>query len=167
MKERSANADCARFIAALIIMAYHIFHTGVGEDLLHEAWIYVEFFLLITGYYTAKHYSKTDVVNHSKDAFQYTLKKFIPLFPYALIVTVFGWITQGGAGIILYGWTWNNFIINLMGDFIFDVLLISDSFGEPLIGPLWYVSAMLIVFPFFCLLVQIKNRYTKVLICTI
>ena len=167
MKKRSANVDCARFIAAMLIMANHINNTGVGEYPFHEAWIYVEFFLLITGYYTAKHYSRVNANNRSKDAFQYTIKKFMPLFPYAFIATICGWVTQGVVGIIYSEWTWKNFVINLMGDFTFDVLLISDSFSHPLIVPLWYVSAMIIVFPFFCLLVQIKNRYTKVLISII
>lgn len=167
MKKRSANVDCARFIAAMLIMAFHIYHLGIAEYPFHEAWIYVEFFLLITGYYTAKHYSKVNANNRSKDAFQYTIKKFLPLFPYTLIVTLCGWITQGVVGIIYSGWTWKNFVINLMGDFTFDLLLISDTFTHPLVSPLWYVSAMLIVFPFFCLFVQIKNRYTKVLICII
>lgn len=167
MRKRSANVDGARFIAAMLIMAFHIYHIGIAEYPFHEAWIYVELFLMITGYYTAKHYSKVNTDNRSKDAFQYTIKKFMPLFPYTLIVTLCGWITQGVVGIIYKGWTWKDFVINFMGDFTFDVLLISDSFSHPLITPLWYVSAMIIVFPFFCLFAQIKNRYTKVLICII
>ena len=91
----------------------------------------------------------------------------MPLFPYALITTLCGWITQGVVGLLYSEWTWKNFIINFMGDFAFDVLLISNTYSHPLIAPLWYISAMMFVFPFFCIFVQIKNRYTKVLICII
>ena len=44
---RSANVDCARFIAAMLIMAHHIFNIGYGEYPFHEAWVYVEFFCLL------------------------------------------------------------------------------------------------------------------------
>ncbi len=167
MKNRSANADFARFIAALLIMAHHIYNTGVDEYPFHEAWIYVEFFLLMAGYYTAVHFSKETVTNRTREAFRYTIKKFMPLFPYALIVTLCGWITQGIEGILYMGWTWRNFVSSLLGDFAFDILLLTDSFSHPLILPLWYLSSMLIVFPFFCLIVLIRNRYTKVLVCFI
>lgn len=167
MKKRSTNVDCAKFIAAILIMAHHIYHTGVDAYSFHEAWIYVEFFMMITGYYTAQHYSKVSAANRSKDAFQYTIKKFMPLLPYALIATLCGWVTQGIVGMIYSGWTWENLIISFLGDFAFDVLLISDTFSHPLIIPLWYLSALMIVFPVFCVFVQIKNRYTKVLICII
>ena len=163
MISRSANVDCARFIAAMLIMAHHIFNIGIGEYPFHEAWVYVEFFLLITGYYTAKHYSNVKAANRSKDAFQYTIKKLLPLFPYTFIASLCGWITQG----VWQERTLKTIITSFTGDFTFDILLISDSFSHPLIVPLWYVSAMLLVFPFFCLLVQVENRYTKVLACII
>ena len=166
--ERSGNVDCARFIAAVLIMAHHSYHVGLEKYPFHEAWIYVEFFLLITGYYTAKHYEKNIVDNNSKEAITYTIIKFLPIFPYAFIATLCGWTTRGIYGMIFNpGWTWGHFIKNFMGDFIFDVLLISDSYGRPLIAPLWYISAMIIVFPIFCLIVQVKNRYTKIIVCSI
>lgn len=164
MKQRSGNVDCARFLAAMLIMAHHIYHMGVKGYPFHEAWIYVEFFLLITGYYTAKHYSDRMVENPSKDALQYTIMKFKPLIPYTLIVTILGWCTQGILGIINEGWKWKDFVINFMGDFSFDLLLITESYGHPLIAPLWYLSGLVIMFPLFALLAQIRNRYTKILI---
>ena len=94
---------------------------------------------------------------------QYTIRKLLPLFPYACISSVCGWILRGLHGLLCEGWIWKKFVINFLGDFPFDILLLISSYGYPMITPLWYLSAMLIVFPLFCLFVQIKNRYTKLL----
>ncbi len=163
-KKKSGNVELARFIASLIIVTQHIYNIGLNEIQFHEAWIYVELFLLITGYFTAKHYEGRTVKNPSKDAFIYTIRKFLPLFPYTLIASSAGWVMQGLIGLKYQEWTWEQFLRNFMGDFVFDLLLVSDSYTHPLISPLWYVSAVMIVFPFFCLFVQIKNRYTKLLL---
>ncbi len=166
MSTRSGNVDFAKFIASMLIVAHHIYHLGISGYPFHEAWVYVEFFLLITGFYTAKHFSVVPAENKPKEAFQYTLKKFLPIFPYAFIISFAGWVTNG-----IIDWLqnpeyiWKNFVINFMGRFPFDLLLLTESFGYPLITPLWYISAMLIVFPLFCLIVQIKNRYAKLIIC--
>ncbi len=164
---KRCNVECARFIAALMIMAHHIYITGVGGQPFFEAWVWVEFFLLVTGYFTAKHYDNTSAANPSKDAFIYTIKKIMPLFPYALTVTVLAWITQGIVGLIYWGWTWKSFVTGFTKDFVFDLLLITDSVSDPLVVPLWYVSALIMMFPFLCLIAQIRNRYTRVLICSV
>lgn len=166
MNKRSGNVDFVRFIAALLIMGHHIYNTGVKveEYAFYDGRIYIELFLFITGFYTAKHYSSIAAENRPKDAFQYSIKKFIPMLPYASIVTLFGWVTKGILGIINMGWTWKHFLVNFMGNFSLDLLLISDAISQPLIVPLWYLSAMIIVFPLFALFVQIKNRYTKIII---
>lgn len=161
--KKNGSVECSRFLAAMLIMTHHMYQLGVEEYPFKEAWIYVELFLLITGFYTARHYDGHSAGNPSKDAFQYTIRKFLPLFPYACISSVCGWILRGLHGLLCEGWIWKKFVINFLGDFPFDILLLISSYGYPVITPLWYLSAMLIVFPLFCLFVQIKNRYTKLL----
>lgn len=164
MKNRSENVEILRFIAALLIMAHHMYHIRMQNYPFYDCWVYVEFFLFITGYYTAKHYSSINAVNKSKDAVVYTIKKFIPIFPYCFAVSLLAWLTNAAAGALFHGWTWQNVVSNFLGDFSFDILLISESYTHPLVAPLWYVSAMLLVFPLFALLIQMKNRYTKAII---
>ena len=53
---RSGCIDIIRFIGALLIMAHHMYNIGLQYYPFWDCWIYTEFFLLITGYYTAKHF---------------------------------------------------------------------------------------------------------------
>jgi len=165
MKLRSGNVDLAKFVAAVLIMSHHIYHIGVDNAPFSDCWIYVEFFLYITGYYTAKHYDNRRSENKSKEAITYTLKKFLPLFPYAFIVTFLARVTEGVFGLVLNGWIKEEFVSYFLGDFPFDLLLIVDSYRGPFVAPLWYLSAMLIMFPLFILFVQVGNRYLKMIIC--
>lgn len=50
MNNRSGNVDLARFIASMFIMEHHIYIT-LGYSHFESCWIYIEFFLIITGYY--------------------------------------------------------------------------------------------------------------------
>ena len=50
-------------------------------------------------------------------------------------------------------------VLYVMDNFIFDIFLISEPMTPPKIFSLWYLSAMLIVFPLFAWFVQLKNRY--------
>ncbi|MBR0481178.1 MAG: acyltransferase, partial [Firmicutes bacterium] len=167
INKRSGNVDIAKFIAAMIIMTHHLYIIGASDNPYHDGWVYVEFFFMVTGYYTARHFSGREIANRPKEAFSYTIKKILPMFPYALAVTLCAYFTQAAAGLVFNGWTWREFLINFMGDFTFDVLLLTDTFTNFMVVPLWYISALLIVFPFFCLLAQLKNRYTKVLVCLV
>ncbi|MBR4707488.1 MAG: acyltransferase [Pseudobutyrivibrio sp.] len=166
MKTRSGNVDLARFIAALLIMAHHIYYLGCNYYPFKDAGIYVEFFLLMTGYYTAKHYGKAVVEDKYKDALVYTVKKFKPLFLYLVIATVSAYLIQGFCGIAYGGWSFQIFIRSFYNNFLPDLFLLSTSYAEPLVVPLWYISGMIIVFPIFCLLVQLENRYLKIILCS-
>jgi peptidoglycan/LPS O-acetylase OafA/YrhL len=94
----------------------------------------------------------------------YTIKKFVPILPYTIVVTTLAWVTKGFIG-LREGWSSESFVDNFLGDFAFDLLLISGSYTRPLVAPLWYLSAMLIVFPLFALFAQMKNRYLRLILC--
>ena len=49
----------------------------------------------------------------------------------------------------------------------FDLLLLTESFSHPLTAPLWFLSAMFLVFPFVCVLSQSKNEYFVILVSLI
>ena len=168
MNKRSGNVDLVKFIAALLIMTHHLYNLSIDFRCpFYDSWIYVEFFLIITGYYTAKHYDGFIAKNISKEAIEYTIKKIQPLLPYTMSVSTLAWITQGIIQMKNAGWSLKVFIATFLGDFSFDLLLISDSYTYPLVVPIWYVSSLFIVFPLFIVFVQIMDRYTKIILCII
>lgn len=152
---RSGNVDLARFISALIIMTFHL-NVIYGWDYPFQGgWIYVEFFLIITGYYTAKHFDNKNFNNPMKESIIYTLKKFVTFLPYTTITTILKYLfiyKTGEMNII-------DFFCSFIDNFTFDILLVIESYDKPLVGTLWYLSALLIVFPLFSWLMQIRNRY--------
>lgn len=74
MKNRICNIDLAKFISSLLIMATHL--TLLTDKYSNNYWLYVEFFLIISDYFTAKHFDNKDYDNPLKESIIYTLKKW-------------------------------------------------------------------------------------------
>lgn len=155
---RSGNVDLAKFFASLIIMMQHA-SLVLSVRPYNDCWIYVEFFLIITGFYTAKHFDNRKFDNRMKESIAYTLRKFIPFYPYTLVTTIFMYLLTLVPELILGDINIKGFLFGFVDDFPFDALLITASYGNPLVRPLWYLSAMIIVFPLVAWFVQISNRY--------
>lgn len=167
MNSRSGNVDLARFIASMLIMTRHIGLIGITNYSFPDSWIYVEFFLIITGYYTAKHFDGKNYDNPIKEGIIYTLKKFIVFIPYTIITTTLMYLLTLIPKLLSGELNINGFIFGFVDKYIFDILLVTESFDMPLVGTLWYLSALLIVFPLFSCLVQLKNRYWIICITSI
>ncbi len=168
MNSRSGDVDLARFLASLFIMTHHLFVIGFSKYQFFGTWIYVEFFLIITGYYTAKHFDGKNYDNPVKESIIYTLKKFIPFLPYTIITTVLLYLLNLIPRLLAGELNIKGFIFSFVDDFIFDILLVTESYNkQPLNGSLWYISAMFIIFPLFSWLMQIRNRYWILFITSI
>lgn len=167
MKNRSGNVDLARFIASMFIMIHHIGYCVLGYNPWGNFWIYVEFFLIITGYYTAKHFDGKNYSNPIKESIIYTLKKFIPFIPYTIITITLMYLLNLTPKLLSGELNIKGFIFSFTDDFIFENLLIIESYNEPLVVPLWYLSTLFIVFPLFSWLMQIRNRYWIICITSI
>lgn len=160
MNSRSGNVDLARFIASIFIMTAHLCIMDFSNYYLHDSWIYVEFFLLLTGYYTAKHFDSKNYSNPMKESIVYTIKKFIKFLPYTIVITVLMYLLNLIPKLVAGELNIKGFIFSFVDDFVFDILLITESYVKPpLDAPLWYISAMFIIFPLFSWLMQIRNRY--------
>lgn len=85
MNSRSGNVDLARSISALLVVAHHFSILGFSNYSFYGAWIYVEFFLIITGYYTTKHFDRKNYSNPMKESVIYTLKNLFPSFHIQLL----------------------------------------------------------------------------------
>lgn len=167
MDKRSGNIELARFIAALLIMAHHLYLVLPSNYPFQDSWIYVEFFLIITGYYTTKHFDGISNCNGMKEAIIYTFKKFIPIFPYIIVATIGTYLISILERLTVGEQITLKMVGEALNNFIFEVLMISESYTHPLVNPLWYLSSMFILFPLFSRFVQIKNRYWILLIASI
>lgn len=140
-----------KFLAAIAIIFHHAFiNSGHGTHF----WLFVDLFFFITGYFTFKHFRKKKnrgmILEDKADrAIKYTIKKFSTFIPYVMIAVILysiSYIVEEGnlnfssILIIPFNLTFLNSQINLH------------------MSALWFLSAMLIVFPLFCLMCQTKNK---------
>lgn len=92
MRSRNSILELWRFIAALLIMATHMYNFGYDNYYFRETWMYVEMFLMISGFYIAKHYDRSVYDNKTKEAVLYTVNKYIPLIIYAAVPTIVAYV---------------------------------------------------------------------------
>ncbi len=159
LKTKNGTIEISRFVAILLIMAHHTYHIGLGTahpfDL---AWIFVEFFFILSGYFTVKHFFDfhNDNSQFGKEALCYSFNKFKPFIPFVVIATLSEYFL-----LFLKNGLSRGFIWSLLDSMPFEICLLSSAAANstPMVEPIWYLSAMFLVFPIFCLLIQIKNRY--------
>lgn len=146
-----------KFLAAIAIIYFHVFPEGHWSHL----WLLVEIFFFITGYFTFKHFRKKEnrgktAEQKSKNAISYTAKKFLPLIPFVLVAIAIKYtaliLRNDGAS-----------LPSILKILPLDILLLNSQTSE-LNWPLWYLSAMLIVFPLFCYMCQTKQKHTLYII---
>lgn len=142
-----------KFLAAIAIVYFH----ARLDDHWEHLWLLVELFFFITGYFTFKHFRKKEnrgktLEQKSKNAITYTVKKFVPFLPYILVAIIIKYVA-----LLLRNDSTPFF--SIMKILPLDILLLNSQVSE-LNWPLWFLSAMLIVFPLFCLMCQTKHKYT-------
>lgn len=156
VKKRISVLGLCKFLAAVGIVFLHCLPSR-GHWL--SLYLLVEFFFMITGYFTFKHFQKTKTIQvdtldiKSRKAIKYTINKFIPFLPFIFIAVLIrythAFIVVGGGGLPE--------IIRVGKNAIMDLLLLNSQTGE--YGwVLWFLSAMFIVFPLFSLVCQSKNK---------
>ena len=160
MKKKSSRIDyidALRFIFMLFIMYLHFMFIYTGTEVFHlrSSYIFVEAFFIITGFFTAHHFSKDrtrNLDNKAKNALFYTLKKFSGFFPYMFVAVIFGFLVKLCITDLNFTETVKEFL-KVPVDLVFGTSFFYTGFS----GPIWFLSAMFIVFPIFCLLIQIKK----------
>lgn len=159
---RNRRIDILKLLYAVVIMAGHSVTVGVtGAFPFQHIGILTEFFMIVTGYYTCVHFEMTrsDQCNDSRtginDPICYTLRKFKPLIPFIVISTAIRYIplfVTVSEGRRVY-----------LGYYIMETSLTNYVFAESHqhVGALWYLAALAISLPAFCILCQIKNKKVK------
>ena len=73
-KSKNSSIELLRFIAALLIMYHHTWILRGDEGFaFKDAWVYVEFYLILTGLFTTMHFDNISSNNHSKIALEYSI----------------------------------------------------------------------------------------------
>lgn len=153
--------DLLRFLAGIAVVCTHVFNVGIpwGSYPFSLGWVFVEFFFIVTGYFTTEHFKRTGF-DAPLDArmgrsLEYTKRKFARIFPYSTIVIVAEY-TFANLGLLPQG-LWK--FITGFQNMLFEICYLScaTTHGASA-ATVWYVSAMFLVFPVFGLLLQTKNR---------
>ena len=140
--------DLCRFLASYGILYFHLGAAPfLGEQGLLNAGLFVEFFFLLTGYFSVAH-----IVKHKREfqvhteikTMKYIGRKWLQFLPYSISATTLQYI---------YLFCKNDFSVSecvkKLFMFPFEAFLLRNT-GVNLTGvagTLWYLSAMLIVLP--------------------
>ena len=169
-EHRASVLGLMKFVAAIAIVYYHTLDPAQHWSMLY---LLVEFFFFVTGYYTYRHFQskqrsiQTDAVEEkSSKAIRYSFKKIYSLAPYIIVAIVLQYfalllpaINNGMSG-----------IFNAIKGLPFDILLLGSQAGV-IDWPMWFLSALAIVLPLYCLICQNKYKKTQfiisLLICVI
>ncbi len=143
-KNRYIILDIWRLLSCLIIVWFHQYHLGALEPQYFSAgWTYVEFFFFTSGYFAYAHFKnkKFSKENGYKDCWTYVYRRFVALFPY-IFITVFlkcfmNYIKE------------KNRITRFLRALLECLLL---TRGDSNNGVIWYLQAMFVVLPLFCIL---------------
>ena len=165
---KEGKIEIYRFLACIFIMIGHyVFYMHSELSIpFTVSFQFVEFFFLITGFFTARHFDvKWDESNKLSELMIYHLKKFTRFLPYTIpaIISVYcleslDYIQAGDI---------TGMFINLK-DIILEVLFLSVfRMGEAHLFIMWYLSAMFVALPILMIFFTTKKRYLKMVICLI
>ncbi len=154
---KNGQIEAIRIIAAIAIVSGHMGLFGMDVDRpFRDSWFFVELFFMLTGGLTLQHYSRsTDKEDVFQSALHYTFAKFSAFFWYtipAILVQYMIYIPY------LNGMDKEN-IIQFWEGLPIEILYLSslDVNGAKLFT-MWFLSAMFLVFPWFCVLAQMKRK---------
>jgi len=158
---RDGKIEIIRFLAAVIIMNGHAVSLGFNSERpFMYGWIYVEFFFIVTGFFTAGYFSKKNsngypgYINILKVSAGYTVSKFIPFLAYTIIPVIITYVFRNlpflsEAGKVSF--------INRLTRLPAELLYLSEASPHGTLSyPLWFLSAMFIALPFICIILNIK-----------
>lgn len=158
-KKRLGNIDIWRFIASLLIMACHLDSIGVDQYRWTDAWIFVEFFFILSGYFTMKQLETKTTICFDEViqlAFANGKKRYKKFIPHLFITVSIAYLIKfiRGEIDIFHCHYW------------FDVFLVTGWMKDrmPVIEAYWFLSVMLIAYPLFHMICSILPHKVLLLI---
>ncbi|WP_251423748.1 acyltransferase family protein [Veillonella agrestimuris] len=158
---KNSIIELYRFCGAIVIVFHHGFI--FGERLYFDTgWIFVEFFFLLTGYFTAKHFNNMDnieVENIPQVAVKYSLRKIYRTTLYAWIGIFIGFVA-----LLVKPSSGDINIVTLIASIPVNLLFLGGTdLGSGLYNfnsPLWFISNILIFLPIIIVyMYKMKNLY--------
>lgn len=149
LKSRNGTIDVLKFLVMVFcIMGGHFCVAYPIESPwpFYSNGIFVEFYLIITGFYTYHHFYK--IQNGGQGYLLYVFKKFSRFLPYIIISNFILYLSIG------------DYSLSNLWNMVVEDFLLTSVFLENINRnfPLWMLTAMFVVFPVFCQLCSIKNR---------
>lgn len=171
--DRNSVVDLIKFFSAVLIAFLHfslIFDPFPEFSRFRSAYILVEVFLIITGYFTAKHFAKkrkaASIDATAKAIIEYVKKKFLPLIPFALIGILIGVVSNVIAGGSFTPRAFYDELIKIPMELIgFSFTKVESNIFYS--GQLWYLTALFMAFPIFAFISYSKKKHLRNLLLAI
>lgn len=163
-KQRNSEIDIYRMIMAILVMIYHLSYSQGETPLVKGAYLAVEFFFILSGYYGTQKAIKSEMAS-CREAFLWTVHKWSALLIYTIPIVLGHWLLYGAFFKLDRG-KWAHDLIYSIYDML---LMLTPGFAQnpsyTLLGPLWYISAFLLVLPlFYIALLRVRQAFLY-LIC--
>lgn len=162
--KRNGKIELLRFLGVVFIMNAHFGYNADRPFL--GGWYYVEFFFIITGFFTMRRFFHEEVVGGTervRTALTYTFRKFVKFLPYTTVAILITYVANnwkylqaGQPGNFLHS------LENMPAEMLY--LSAANPDGSEMFT-IWFLSAMFLVFPLFCLLLMMKNKPLAGWIC--
>ena len=163
MKKKNYQIELLRFIAAIVIVCHHSMNIRMENRIFYGGWIYVEFFYLLTGYFSAMHIVEKRVRDEIETV-KYVLNKILYLIPYAYVGILIEYVYFRITNVLTLEQR-----IKCDIDILLNCMFLNHS-GLGIYafnGPLWYVQGILLVLPFVLIILMKKQRLYKIYLCWI
>ena len=164
MKNKCQYIEVCRFIGAIIILCHHSY-TLMERTFFLGGWAFVEFYFMLTGYYTTEHFLKHSekVGAEYRDIFYYIKNKIKKIYPYAVGGVLLDFIrvfvcTSGKDEKILSVFSLIYNLSLLKGVGIANASYVYDP-------PLWYVTYLLLFLPLLIILMTKVEKIYKYFLC--
>ena len=171
MKKRPVNRniliDIWRIIATILILKHHTYYMNLEVHYYHfrQARMYVEFFFLLSGYFTYAHFSRracADINEMAAASIRYTWKKWLRFLPYVIPAVIAQYILDQ----ILTPLNRIDFL-HTLEEMPRDLFLLTAASGTAKVGPLWYLSAMVMATPLLGMCFQYIPKYLMAILSVI
>ncbi len=158
------NIELSRLIGIFMIMGHHLYMIGFSDEYLFKnCWVWVDFFYILSGAFTYKHFLNNAVNSghYGSIALDYTVKKFARFFPFTCISVAFMYLLTYGH--LLLQKDYRGFLASISYAPFEALYLSSSGILRPLNAPIWFLSAMFITMPVMVFLIQSRIELWKVL----
>ncbi len=158
-KEKNYFVEMCRFVFSICLVFHHCRELGGGRsNFFAGAWIFVEFFFLISGYYTMKHYDENESNGEDtgQEAVTYVWKKIRTILPYAAI----GILISVLQIVILEKKNAEWFSLSV--SILWNILCLQETCLATynLNAPMWYITDIMLFLPLIIILIlALKDIY--------